>query len=378
MGERPPSREKPLQIDRRLASHFDWSLFTLAMGLALLGILTIYSATIDITKEPSGLFVLRQLYWLLIGLGAMVVCFTVDYHSIDRLTYLFYSSVLVLLLLVPFFGTVSGGSQRWLNLGYFALQPSELGKLVMVLVLAKKLQYDEFNEGYRLRSLWVPFLLAIPIFALIMLQPDLGTAGVFFLVFLSVILVGGLRIRSILRLAGVGIVLLPVGWQFLKPYQKMRVWAFLNPELDPLGAGYHLIQSKIAIGSGGLLGKGYLLGTQNRLNFLPAQHTDFVFSVIAEEWGFVVCVILLGLYLTLILLSLRVVMRARDRLGALLAFGMTAILFWQVTLNVSMVTGNLPVAGIPLPFLSYGGSSLVVTMMAVGLLINVSMRRFTF
>ncbi len=378
MGERLPSREKPLQIDRRLASHFDWSLFALAMGLALLGILTIHSATIDITKEPSGLFVLRQLYWLLIGLGAMVVCFTVDYHSIDRLTYLFYSGVLVLLLLVPFFGTVSGGSQRWLNLGYFALQPSELGKLVMVLVLAKKLQYDEFNEGYRLRSLWVSFLLAIPIFALIMLQPDLGTAGVFFLVFLSVILVGGLRIRSILRLAGVGIVLLPVGWQFLKPYQKIRFWAFLNPELDPLGAGYHLIQSKIAIGSGGLLGKGYLLGTQNRLNFLPAQHTDFVFSVIAEEWGFVGCVILLGLYLTLILLSLRVVMRARDRLGALLAFGMTAILFWQVTINVAMVTGNLPVAGIPLPFLSYGGSSLVVTMMAVGLLINVSMRRFTF
>jgi len=378
MGERPPNREKPLQIDRRLASHFDWSLFALAMGLALLGILTIYSATIDITKEPSGLFVLRQLYWLLIGLGAMVVCFTVDYHSIDRLTYLLYSSVLVLLLLVPFFGTVSGGSQRWLNLGYFALQPSELGKLVMVLVLAKKLQYDEFNEGYRLRSLWVSFLLAIPIFALIMLQPDLGTAGVFFLVFLSVILVGGLRIRSILRLAGVGLVLLPVGWQFLKPYQKIRFWAFLNPELDPLGAGYHLIQSKIAIGSGGLLGKGYLLGTQNRLDFLPAQHTDFVFSVIAEEWGFVGCVILLGLYLTLILLSLRVVMRARDRLGALLAFGMTAILFWQVTINVAMVTGNLPVAGIPLPFLSYGGSSLVVTMMAVGLLINVSMRRFTF
>ncbi|MEE9549129.1 MAG: rod shape-determining protein RodA [Candidatus Binatia bacterium] len=367
-----------MQIDRRLASHFDWSLFTLAMGLALLGILTIYSATIDITKEPSGLFVHRQLYWLLIGLGAMVVCFAVDYHSIDRLTYLFYSSVLVLLLLVTFFGTVSGGSQRWLNLGYFALQPSELGKLVMVLVLAKKLQYDESTEGYRLRNLWVSFLLAIPIFALIMLQPDLGTAGVFFLVFLSVILVGGLRIRSILRLAGVGIVLLPVGWQFLKPYQKVRFWAFLNPDLDPLGAGYHLVQSKIAIGSGGLLGKGYLQGTQNRLNFLPAQHTDFVFSVIAEEWGFVGCVILLGLYLTLILLSLRVVMRARDRLGALLAVGMTAILFWQVTINVAMVTGNLPVAGIPLPFLSYGGSSLVVTMMAVGLLINVSMRRFTF
>ncbi len=367
-----------MQIDRRIVTHFDWSLFALAMILALVGILTIYSATRDSIQEGSGILALRQLYWLVIAVGAMVVSFMVDYHRMNHLAYHFYAGVLFLLFLIPLFGLVSGGSQRWLYLGYFTLQPSELSKLAIVLVLARNLQYDEPTGGYCLKNLWLSFLLATPIFSLILLQPDLGTAIVIFIVFFSVVLMAGLHSGSFLRLAAVGIVLLPVGWQFLKAYQKKRIWTFLNPDLDPLGAGYHVIQSKIAIGSGRLLGKGYLEGTQNRLNFLPAQHTDFIFSVFAEEWGFVGCVILLGLYLTLILLSLRVVKRARDRFGALLAFGMTAILFWQATISVAMVTGILPVAGIPLPFLSYGGSSLVVSMVAVGVLINVSMRRFTF
>jgi len=378
MEERPPSRKRPMRIDRRIATHFDWSLFALAMILALVGILTIYSATRDSIQEGSGILALRQLYWLVIAVGAMVVSFMVDYHRMNHLAYHFYAGVLFLLFLIPLFGLVSGGSQRWLYLGYFSLQPSELGKLAIVLVLARNLQFDEPTGGYCLKNLWLSFLLATPIFSLILLQPDLGTAIVIFIVFFSVVLIAGLHSGSFLRLAAVGIVLLPVGWQFLKAYQKKRIWTFLNPDLDPLGAGYHVIQSKIAIGSGRLLGKGYLEGTQNRLDFLPAQHTDFIFSVFAEEWGFVGCVILLGLYLTLILLSLRVVRRARDRFGALLAFGMTAILFWQATISVAMVTGILPVAGIPLPFLSYGGSSLVVTMVAVGVLINVSMRRFTF
>jgi len=367
-----------MRIDRRIATHFDWSLFALAMILALVGILTIYSASRNPIHEDSSILALKQFYWLVIAVGAMVVSFMVDYHRMTHLAYHFYAGVLFLLFLVPLFGLVSGGSQRWLYLGYLTLQPSELGKLAIVLVLARNLQYDEPTDGYCLKNLWLSFLLATPIFSLILLQPDLGTAIIIFIVFFSVIAMAGFHFGSFLRLAAVGIVLLPVGWQFLKAYQKKRIWTFLNPDLDPLGAGYHVIQSKIAIGSGRLLGKGYLEGTQNRLDFLPAQHTDFIFSVFAEEWGFVGVVILLGLYLTLILLSLRVVKRARDRFGALLAFGMTAILFWQATISVAMVTGILPVAGIPLPFLSYGGSSLVVTMVAVGVLINVSMRRFTF
>jgi rod shape determining protein RodA len=365
-------------IDRRLASHFDWSIFCLAIGLALVGILTIYSATCDITEECSGRLALKQLYWLVIGIGAMVAAFAVDYHRVDRLAYFFYLVMLLLLVLVPVLGVVSGGSRRWLNLGYFALQPSELAKLVIVSTMAKSLQYDEPSSGYHLRDLWMHFLLIAPICLLILFQPDLGTSVIVFLVFLSVILMAGLRIRSLLSLAVIGVGFLPIGWQLLKPYQRERIWTYLDPGLDPLGGGYHVIQSKIAIGSGRLSGKGFLNGTQNRLDFLPAQHTDFVFSVFAEEWGFVGCIVLLGLYLALILLSLRVVNRARDRFGALLAFGMTAILFWQVVINIAMVTGLLPVVGIPIPFLSYGGSSMVTMMMAVGLLINVGMRRYTF
>lgn len=367
-----------MQIDRRLISHFDWTLFGLAIGLTALGILTIYSAAYGITAEHTGGLASRQLYWFMIGMVAMLGALTVDYHHMDRLAYPFYAGVLLLLVLVLFIGSAGGGSQRWLNVGFFTIQPSEPAKLAIVLVLAKYLQYDEPANSYRLRDLWAPFLLVAPLILLTLAQPDLGTAVILSLVFLSVILMGGVQLRSFLYLVATGLTLLPIAWQFLKPYQQKRVWTFLNPDLDPLGAGYHAIQSEIAIGSGGLLGNGYLKGTQNQLDFLPAQHTDFVFSVFAEEWGFVGCLILLGFYFMLIAFSLRIVARAKDRLGALLVFGMVSIFFWQVVINVSMVTGFLPVVGIPLPLLSYGGSSLVSTMVALGLMMNVSVRRFTF
>jgi len=367
-----------MQIDRRIISHFDWSLFGLAVVLALIGILTINSATRDLSGEGLGPLALRQLYWLAIGLGAMVMSITIDYHRMDRLAYAFYGFVLFLMLLVPFVGVKSGGSLRWIHLGFMSLQPSELAKLVVVFILAKRLQYDQPSGGYRLRDLWWPSVMAAPLFFLILMQPDLGTAVVFFLIFLSIIFMTVLRVGPLLLLGTVGIALLPIGWQFLKPYQKVRIGTFLTPDLDPLGAGYHVIQSKIAIGSGRWFGKGYLQGSQNRLDFLPAQHTDFIFSVFAEEWGFFGCLLLLGLYLALILLSYRVVTRAKDRLGAVLAFGATTIIAWQVVINIGMVVGFLPVVGIPLPFLTYGGSSLLATMVAVGLLINVNMRRFMF
>lgn len=367
-----------MQIDRRLFSHFDWTLFGIALGLNLLGILTIYSATYDITEQYAGGLASKQLYWLTIGLLAMLGALGADYHHWDRLAYPFYGAVLMLLFLVLFIGSVGGGSQRWLHLGFFAVQPSEPAKLAIALVLAKYFQYDEPPDGYRLRDLWAPFLFVAPLILLTLVQPDLGTAIILFLTFISIVLTGGLRLRSFLYLVATGLILLPIAWNLLKPYQQKRIWTFLNPDLDPLGAGYHVIQSKIAIGSGRFLGKGYLEGTQHQLDFLPAQHTDFVFSVFAEEWGFLGCLILLGLYFIFIAFALRVVARAKERFGALLVFGLVTIFFWQVAINVAMVTGLLPVVGIPLPLLSYGGSSLVSMMVAVGLLINVSMRRFTF
>ena len=378
MRDRPAGGERYVQIDRRLVSHFDWTLFGIAIGLTLLGILTIYSATYSITEKQASGLATKQFYWLLLGMVAMLGTLSIDYHHLDRLAYPFYGAVLFLLLLVLFIGSVGGGSQRWLNLGFFILQPSEPAKLAIVLALAKYLQYDEPPNGYRLRDLWVPFLLVAPLILLTLVQPDLGTAIILSLIFVSIMLMGGLRLRSFLYLAATGLTLMPIAWHFLKPYQQKRILIFLDPDLDPLGAGYHVIQSKIAIGSGRFLGKGYLKGTQSQLDFLPAQHTDFVFSVFAEEWGLLGCLTLLALYCTLVIFSLRVVARAKDRFGSLLVFGVLTIFFWQVVINVAMVTGLMPVVGIPLPLLSYGGSSMVSMMVAVGLLMNVSMRRFTF
>lgn len=368
----------PVQIDRRLISHFDWTLFLLTLAFAVLGIVTIYSADFNIAAEHAGALPSRQFLWLGLGMMIMFTAVAVDYRYMDRLAYPLYGAILGLLLLVLFIGHVGGGSQRWINLGLLRLQPSEPAKLAIVLVMAKYLQDDEPPRGYRLRDLWVPFVLVTPLVVLTLVQPDLGTAIILALVFLSMILMGGLRVRSFLGLIGAGLACLPVAWHFLKSYQRQRILTFLDPDLDPLGAGYHVIQSKIAIGSGRLFGKGYLHGTQNRLDFLPAQHTDFIFAVFSEEWGFVGCVILLALYFVMILYSLKLIERAKDRFGALLVFGMLSIFFWHLAINVAMVTGLMPVVGVPLPMFSYGGSSLASMMFAVGIMINVSMRRYIF
>jgi rod shape determining protein RodA len=367
-----------MQIDRRLISHFDWTLFLLPLTLVLMGVVTIYSANYDMTAQHAGTLPSRQLVWLGLGLLAMFAALALDYHYVDRLAYPFFAVMILLLLVVDIVGHSGGGSQRWINLGFFRLQPSEPAKVAIVLVMAKYFQEDELRSGYRLRDLWGPFLLVMPMIFLTLVQPDLGTAIILGLVFMSMVLMGGLRLKSFFYLAGAGLAFLPIGWQFLRPYQRDRVLTFIDPNRDPLGAGYHVIQSQIAIGSGELFGKGYLNGTQNRLDFLPAQHTDFIFAVFSEEWGLVGCLILLTCYFSLIMYGLKVVERAKDRLGALLVFGMLSIFFWHVVINVAMVAGLLPVVGVPLPLFSYGGSALATMMFAVGLMINVSMRRYVF
>jgi rod shape determining protein RodA len=321
---------------------------------------------------------MRQATWLGLGLIAMFVALSFDYHYIDRLAYPFYGAMLLLLVLVIVIGHSGGGSQRWIHLGFFRLQPSEPAKLAIVLLMAKYFQTDEPPKGYYLRDLWVPFALVAPLVLLTLIQPDLGTAIILGVVFISMVLMGGLRIRSFAWLAVAGLAFLPIAWQFLKTYQRNRILTFLDPDRDPLGAGYHVIQSQIAIGSGKLFGKGFLHGTQNRLNFLPEQHTDFIFAVFSEEWGLIGCAVLLVLYFCMIAYSLRVVQRAKDRFGALLVFGMITIFFWHVTINVAMVTGIMPVVGVPLPLVSYGGSALASMMFAIGVIMNVSMRRYIF
>jgi rod shape determining protein RodA len=367
-----------VQIDRRLISHFDWPLFLLSVAFVLVGTLTIHSANYDIAAQHAGALPARQILWLGLGIVVMLGALALDYHYVDRLAYPFYAMVLMMLLLVMFIGHSGGGSQRWINLGFFRLQPSEPAKVAIVLVMAKYFQYEEPRGGYRLRDLWAPCALVAPLVFLTLVQPDLGTAIILGLVFITMMLMGGLRPKSFLYLAGTGLAFLPIGWHFLRSYQQQRVLTFIDPNRDPLGAGYHVIQSQIAIGSGQIFGKGYMRGTQNRLDFLPAQHTDFIFAVFSEEWGLAGCLVLLACYFALIVYGLKLVERAKDRFGALLVFGMLSIIFWHVVINVAMVMGVLPVVGVPLPLFSYGGSALASMMFAIGLMINVSMRRYVF
>jgi rod shape determining protein RodA len=249
-------------------------------------------------------------------------------------------------------------------------------KITLILALAKYFNDHRIEGKYGIRELVAPFLIVLVPFVLVLRQPDLGTALMLMILFGSMVLFVGIRWRALLGLAAVGLLLIPLGWNFLAEYQKERVLTFIDPERDPLGAGYHIIQSIIAVGSGGIFGKGFMKGTQSQLKFLPEQQTDFVFSVFAEEWGFMGALLVLVLMLSLILWGLKIAQHSRDYLGTLIAYGVTMLVFWGVFINVAMVLGILPVVGIPLPFFSYGGSSMVKMMVAMGLLMNVSMRRY--
>jgi len=284
-----------------------------------------------------------------------------------------------LLACVLLFGTIAKGSQRWLAVGPFMVQPSELAKLAVVLVLARHFHRNRGQGPYLLRELIWPLVLLLIPFLLVLKQPDLGTALMIAVTGGTVFLMLPIRARSLLSILGGSVAGLVVAWtHFLHDYQRMRVKSFLNPEMDPLNSGYQAIQSKIAVGSGGLWGKGFLKGTQTQLDFLPEQQTDFIFSVLAEEWGFIGAGLMLALYMVLILYALNVARTSKDSFGALLGAGVVGMLFWPVLVNIGMVMGFMPVVGVPLPLMSYGGSSLVVTFMGIGLLMNIRMRRFTF
>jgi rod shape determining protein RodA len=365
-----------MKFDRRLFVNFDWMLLLVVLGISLIGLLNIYSTGFNQVYAKQEFLYVKQIQWIIIGLLFMTAAFCVDYRFVSRYAYLIYGFSILLLLFVFFYGYATRGSQRWIMFGGFSFQPSELVKLTLILALAKYFDHNRSKEIYRLRDLGVPFLITLVPFLLILKQPDLGTAMVLMIIFCSLTLFIGVQWKSLAWSALVGLVLIPAGWFLLKDYQKDRIMTFINPEGDPLGAGYHVIQSIIAIGSGGVTGKGFLKGTQTQLRFLPERHTDFVFSVFAEEWGFLGGMVLLILFMSLILWGLKIALHARDYIGTLIAVGITALIFWEVFINIGMVLGVLPVVGIPLPFLSYGGSSMVILMTCVGLLMNVSMRRF--
>jgi rod shape determining protein RodA len=366
-------------FDRRLIQNFDWILLLLLCIIASMSLINLYSATYGIQNSGVPGVFLRQLVWFLIGFGFLIIVMLFDYHALESLAFPLYLLSLLLLVLVLVVGAVTSGSQRWLSFGGLTFQPSELAKLAVIVTLAKFFsERGEQNRSYRLRDLWRPFIVVAVPCALILEEPDLGTALLLLIVSFSIVLFAGIRWSSFLLLVSMVASAAPFIWTNLKGYQKNRVLSFLRPDTDPLGAGYHINQSKIAIGSGQFWGKGYMEGTQTRLHFLPEQHTDFAFSVLAEEWGFAGSILLLAVYLFLVLWGLNIAKNSRDRFGTFLAVGIVAGVFWQPVINMGMVTGLLPVVGIPLVLFSYGGSSVVVTMLGMGILMSISMRRFMF
>jgi rod shape determining protein RodA len=363
-----------MRFDRRLFTNFDWALFLLLFLILSVGLVNLYSAGFAFTQDTS--LCLKQCRWVILGLICMVFAFSVDYRAIIRHTYFIYGIAIFLLLVVLFYGYVTHGSRRWILFMGFSFQPSELMKLVIILTLAKYFDENKLNRPLLLKDLLFPALLTLIPFLLIIQQPDLGTALIVLIIFLSMVLFIGVNWKSLSIACMTGLALLPLAWFLLRDYQRERIITLFAPEKDPLGSGYHIIQSMIAIGSGGWWGKGFLKGTQTHLRFLPEQQTDFVFSVFAEEWGFIGILFLMALFFSFIVWGLKISLNSKDYLGTLLAFGITMLIAWSVLINVGMVLGLLPVVGIPLPFMSYGGSSMVVLLIAVGLLLNISTRRF--
>jgi rod shape determining protein RodA len=367
-------------IDRRLIENFDWAILMTLLPIIGIGLVSLYSAVYpQIQANPTHNLFVRQLGWLGVGSACMFCCLLISYDRLQTASNWVFLLSVVLLILVLVVGKEVNGSKRWISLLGQQFQPSELMKIAIVFKLASHFSSQEITFYPPLKQLLVPLSLTIMAVLLILLEPDLGTAICVLATAATMILFMGIRWRYILAAVLAGAPMIPLVWMYvLKPYQQRRVLILLNPDLDPLGAGYHIRQSKIAIGSGMFWGKGFLNGTQNKLRFLPEKHTDFIFSVWAEEWGFLGCVILLILFVVLILLILRVALRSKDRFGSLLVIGMGGLILWQVVINVGMVIGVLPVVGITLPFVSYGGSSLVILCLAVGVVQNVSMRKYVF
>ena len=356
------------------------SFFFIVAAIAAIGMVSLYSAA----YYERAVFI-RQVIWLILGFGCFLFFSRFSYHNLKSIVWIIYGVTVLLLVLVLVLGAVRLGAQRWIKIWWFNFQPSELAKLTGILVLAdyfsKRSIYEldyRAPKGGLIKSIIIPSLfigfLSLPI----LMQPDLGTASILLLSLFAIFFVSGIKKRFLLFLLFAAIILSPVFWHFLKDYQKDRLAVFINPSSDPLGAGYTIIQSKIAIGSGGFFGTGWLKGTQGQLNFLPEGHTDFIFATFAEEWGFLGSAAVLILYYLLIAKCIRISSSTHDAFGRLLGFGISFCLAIQILINISMTMGLCPVVGLPLPLFSYGGSSIILTMISLGIINNISRARTVF
>jgi rod shape determining protein RodA len=357
----------------RTLSLLDLNFIGTALVIAAIGCMLVYSATYF--SDPTLDLLRKQVLWVAIGVALMIAFISIDYHVFFDIAPFLYGIGNVLLVYLLIWGRLQANVKSWIHIGAFQFQPAEFMKIFTALMLAR--YFDNHTSAYlNVRSLLhVMFIVGLPV-ALIFLEPDLGTAASYAPLIAVALFFGGVKWRVWVVAIVILAIVMPIGWMMLKPYQKDRVVTFLNPDRDPLGKGYQVTQAKIAIGSGGIHGKGFKQGTQAKYGYLPAKQTDFIFSVLGEEWGFIGVIIVLALYLFLIVQALIFAKHARDRGGAFLAICLISFFIFHVLINVSMQIGLLPTTGIPLPLISYGGSQTMMFLIAVGLLANIDMRRF--
>lgn len=349
----------------------NWGLVALIVVIGLIGIALLYSAGGKSWQPWAG----AQLSRFAVGLCVMMVIALTDVRVWIRIAYPFYAIMLLLLVVVEIMGHIGMGAQRWINLGFFVLQPSELMKIALVLALAKYFHALSLEDIAQPIKLAAPALMVILPVGLVLLQPNLGTATLLTLASGAVMFAGGVKWWKFLIVIAIVAAIAPIAWHHLHDYQKARLLTFMNPGADPLGTGYNILQSKIALGSGGIFGKGFGQGTQSQLQFLPEKHTDFIFVVLAEEFGMFGALFLLGLYALLIAYGYMIALTSRHQFGRLAAFGLTTSFFLYVFVNVAMVTGTIPVVGIPLPLVSYGGTAMLTLLIGCGLLLGISVHR---
>ncbi|MBS1958884.1 MAG: rod shape-determining protein RodA [Bdellovibrionales bacterium] len=354
-----------------------WIPLILELVILTIGMINLSSAT-AVEDKSLGLWKNQAVSIALGAICTLIIMFP-HYSFLSRMAYLIYMGNMGLLLAVLAVGKSSLGAKRWISLGGFSLQPSELMKLSMVIFLAKFFENKNTTAGMKIRDLILPTIFVLIPTALIIVQPDLGTAMIIMLVYGSILLFLRIHPRLLILLTIVAAISLPVVYNYgLKPYQRQRIVTFIDPMSDPKGAGYNSIQSMIAVGSGQIWGKGWKKGTQAHLNFLPEHHTDFIFSVFSEEWGFIGCGVLLLCYALFLMSGLSVAYQSNDKFASVLAFGVVSIFFWHVFVNMGMVMGMLPIVGVPLPFMSYGGSALLTAMSGVAILVNIANKKYMF
>lgn len=360
-----------------LSRHINWSIVACTLALVILGLIFIYSGSYQLMPDARTSYVLRQITWALIGGLAASLFVMLDYRKLATIAFFIYAFFSALLIVVLLTSDPRRGAQSWFSIGAFAVQPSEFAKVALILALARYLSRGDaprHSPSYLAGAL----LLALFPVLLILKQPDLGSAIVFIPVLIAMLVAAGVNWSYLFYITIAGILSLPLGWLFLKPYQQTRIRVFLNPQLDPLKSGYNAIQSMIAVGSGGLWGQGWLHGTQTHLRFLPERHTDFIFCVLGEETGFLGCLLVVTLYAIIAFGGLRIAEQSRDEFGRLVAVGVTVLLASHVAINIGMTIGLLPITGLPLPLMSYGGSSLVSTLICLGILQSICARRYIF